>query len=248
MTWEGRRVLIEVAVESVADARAAEAGGADRVELCAALDLGGLTPSLGAYLEVRAATRLPVVVMVRPRPGDFVADDDEVRVMARDIALFGPHAPAGFVFGCLAADGRVHGERNRRLVDAAAGVGCVFHRAFDRAPDPAEALDAAMHLGFKRVLTSGRADAAVHGAAAIAEVKRLAANRIEVLPCGRVRADTVAAVVRQTGCSQVHGSFAEPVVPPPGRGHRGYAGRSATSQEAVAATRAALTALSLGRG
>ncbi len=246
MRWFGKRVLIEVAIESVADACAAHAGGADRLELCAALDLGGLTPSLGAYLEVRAAVVLPVVVMVRPRPGDFVTDDDEARVMARDIEQFLPHHPAGFVFGSLNPDGRVNVDQCRRLVAAAAGVPCVFHRAFDRCPVPAAAVDTLRDLGFVRLLTSGREDTALHGAKAIAATVAHAAGRVEVLPCGRVRADSVAEVVRQTGCDQVHGSFAVPRPPREGRGHRGYPAPSVTSEEAVAAARAALTQLAVG--
>lgn len=241
-----RRILIEVAVETVADARAADAGGADRLELCAALDLGGLTPSLGAFLEVRAATPLPVVVMVRPRPGDFVTDDDEARVMARDIELFHPHRPSGFVFGCLNPDGRVNVDHCRRLVEAAAGTPCVFHRAFDRCPKPEAAVDTLCDLGFARLLTSGQEETALQGVMAIAATVAHAAGRIEVLPCGRVRAENAADVVRLTGCDQVHGSFAIPRPAKEGRGFRGYPVPSRTSEEAVAATRAALTQLALG--
>ena len=248
MSRVGKRILIEVAVESLADARAAEQGGADRLELCAALDLGGLTPSVGAYLEVRAAVSLPVVVMIRPRPGDFVADADEVRVMARDLEQFRPHQPAGFVFGCLDQSGRVHLDHCRRLVEAAGGVPCVFHRAFDRCPAPAQAVDTLGDLGFVRLLTSGREDTAIQGVAAIAATVVHAADRVEVLPCGRVRADTVAELVRLTGCTQVHGSFAVPKPVKDGRGHRGYPPVSMTDPAAVAAVRAALTRLTVGDG
>lgn len=237
-------VVIEAAVESVADAVAAARGGADRLGLCAALDLGGLTPSLGAFLEVRAAAALPVVVTVRPRPGDFVMDDDEVRVMARDIDAFRPHRPAGFVFGCLSADGLVNADQCRRLMDAAGGVPCVFHRAFDRCPYPSGAVDTLADLGFLRLLTSGREDTALAGAAGIAATRTHAAGRVQVLPCGRVRADTVADLVRLTGCDQVHGSFAGPRMPQKGRGFRGYPAVRRTNADEVAATRAVLTQLS----
>lgn len=245
MKWAGKRVLIEAAVESVADARAAAEGGADRLELCAALDLGGLTPSLGAYLEVRAAVPLPTVVMIRPRPGDFVADDDEVRVMARDMEQFRPHQPAGFVFGCLDKSGRVHLDHCRRLVEAAGGVPCVFHRAFDRCPDWVAAVDALGDLGFTRLLTSGREEVALKGATVIGAVRYHAGDRVEVLPCGRVRSDTVAELVRLTGCTQVHGSFATPKPVKDGRGHRGYQPISVTDPAEVGAVRAALTQLAL---
>jgi copper homeostasis protein len=233
-------VLIEVAAESVEDAVAAEQGGADRIELCAALDLGGLTPSLGAYLEVRAATRLPVVVMIRPRPGDFVYSTDELRVMARDLEAYRPHRPDGFVFGALAPDGRIDVAAVGSLVAWAGGLPCVFHRAFDRVPVAAEALEQLIATGFARVLTSGREATALAGSAEIARLVKRAAGRIEVLPCGRIRAKDAGEVVRLTGCDQVHGSFARPLQLPDERGRRGYPERSVTSRAEVAATRAAL--------
>jgi copper homeostasis protein len=242
------RVLLEVAVESVADAVAAEEGGADRLELCAALDLGGLTPSHGAYLEVRAATRLPVVIMIRPRPGDFVYAPAELRVMARDIDSFLPLRPDGFVFGALVGDGRVDVASVGHLVSRSGDVPSVFHRAFDRAPNQAEAIEQLIGTGFRRVLTSGREATALAGAPEIAKLVKRAAGRIEVLPCGRVRAGEVGEVVRLTGCGQVHGSFAKPLALPDERGHRGYPERCGTSRQEVAATRAALDALALGLG
>ena len=237
------RVLIEAAVESVDDAVAAADGGAGRLELCAALDLGGLTPSLGAYLEVRAAVRLPVCVMIRPRGGDFVYSDAEVRVMARDVALFLPHKPDAFVFGALRPDGRVDEEACARLREAAGFVPCVFHRAFDRAPNPLTTLDAVHKLGFVRVLTSGRESDVLAGAEVIAALVKHSAGRVQVLPCGKVRAANVADVVRVTGCDQVHGSFAEPVPVGAGTGYRGYPQRSQTSRAEVAAVRQVLDAL-----
>jgi copper homeostasis protein len=239
-------VLIEVAAESVEDAVAAEQGGADRIELCAALDLGGLTPSVGAYLEVRAAVGLPIVVMIRPRPGDFVYSADELRVMVRDLETYLPHQPDGFVFGALAPDGRIDVEAVVSLVAWAGGRPCVFHRAFDRVPQAGEALDQLIAARFARVLTSGREATALAGAGEIARLVKRAAGRIEVLPCGRIRAKDAADVVRLTGCDQVHGSFARPLQLPDERGRRGYPERSATSRDEVAATRAALDALALG--
>lgn len=235
-----RRVLIEVAAESVEAAVAAEEGGADRIELCAALDLGGLTPSVGLYQEVRAAVRLPVVVMIRPRPGDFVYSAYELRTMARDIDVFLPYRPDGFVFGALVPDGRIDVASVGHLVARAGGLPCVFHRAFDRVLLAGEALEQLIAAGFARVLTSGRETTALAGATEIAKLVKRAAGRIEVLPCGRVRANDVAEVVRLTGCDQVHGSFARPLQRPDERGRRGYPERSATSRDEVAATRAAL--------
>lgn len=224
------RYLLEVACESVADAEAAEAGGADRIELCSALGLDGLTPSAGLVQEVRAATRLPVCVMVRPRPGDFAHSPAEVRVMARDVEFVRAAEPAGFVFGVLRGDGRVNEAACRELLAACSGVPAVFHRAFDGTPDPDEALAAVVGLGFRRILTSGGAATAAEGADRIARLRERAAGRVEVLACGKVRAANVAEVLRRTGCGQVHGAFTDPP-------------RLGVSRGAVAAARAELDRL-----
>jgi copper homeostasis protein len=229
-----------VACESVADAVAAAEGGADRIELCTALDLGGLTPSAGLYHEVWSAVQIPVWVMVRPRPGDFVYSPSEIDVMARDIELFRHAEPAGFVFGVLEPDGRVHYDACRRLIAACGEVPAVFHRAFDRTPDIAEALVALIHLGFRRILTSGREDTAIEGVRLIKRVRERAGGRIEILPCGKVRAANVEALLQLTGCGQVHGSFAEAVPEGEGTGFRGYVPRVRVSREQVAAARAEL--------
>ena len=235
-----KRVLIEVAVETVEDAEAATAGGADRLELCAALDLGGLTPTLGALHEVRAVSGLPVVVMIRPRGGDFVYDERELRVMARDLEGFLPHNPAGFVLGVLDPSGRVHEAACAALLKLAGGVPVVFHRAFDRTPNSKKALETCVELGFTRILTSGREATGLAGAGEIRALEAAAAGRIEVLPCGKVSAKNAVDLLAHTSCAQLHGSFAEPVPEADGRGHRGYAQRCRTSAAEVAAVRAAV--------
>src|SRR6516165_3418068 len=124
-----RRVLLEVPVASVEDALAAQEGGADRLELNAALFLGGLTPSLGTLIEVKAAVRLPVVVMVRPRPGGFDYDEADFKVMQRDVDLALEHGADGIAFGILNRDGGVDGERCRRVLRQIGNKTAVFHRA-----------------------------------------------------------------------------------------------------------------------
>jgi copper homeostasis protein len=234
------RVLIEAAVETVEDAQAAADGGADRLELCAALDLGGLTPTLGLLAEVRAVTQLPVVVMLRPRGGDFVYTPAECRVMKRDLEAFRPHKVAGFVLGVLDESGRVHEAACRELVGLAAGVPVVFHRAFDRTPDPIAALETVIALGFARILTSGREATGLAGSPTIRKLREVAGGRIEILPCGRVTAKTAADILSETGCDQLHGSFAEAIPEPAAPGRRGYASRSRTSAAEVEAVRVAV--------
>ncbi len=236
------RVVIEAAVETVEDAEAATKGGADRLELCAALDLGGLTPTLGALHELRAVSGLPVVVMIRPRGGDFVYDEREVRVMAHDLEGFLPHKPAGFVLGVLDKSGRVHEEACKVLLKLAGGVPVVFHRAFDRTPSPMKALETCVELGFARILTSGREATGLAGATEIRNLEAAAAGRIEILPCGKVTATNAVEILWLTYCTQLHGAFAEPVPAATERGHRGYAQRCRTSAAEVAAVRAAVDA------
>jgi copper homeostasis protein len=202
-----RRILLEVAVASVEDALAAAAGGADRLELNAALALGGLTPSLGLVREVRDAVRLPVLVMIRPRPGGFAYSAADFKVMQRDADLVLESGADGIVFGILTDDGRVDAERCAVLVRQAAGRQAVCHRAFDVTPDPLAALDQLIGLGFRRVLTSGQEESAYNGAGLIADLIRRAAGRIEVLPAGGINRFTVADVVARTGCDQVHASL-----------------------------------------
>jgi len=236
-------ILIEAACETAEDARAAAAGGADRLELCAALDLGGLTPSWGFVRDVRTDVPLPAAVMIRPRAGDFVYSDDDVRVMARDLEAFHHLTPSAFVFGLLTADAEVDEARCAELVRLAGKTPCVFHRAFDRARNLRTGLEVLIRLGFRRVLTSGVAPTAVEGVPNLRELHELAAGRIEILPGGGIRPDTALDVVKGTGCRQVHASFAEEIPESSDRGRAGYSPRRRLSQDHVAATRAAVDQL-----
>jgi copper homeostasis protein len=204
---EDRRVLLEVAIASVDDAMAAQQGGADRLELNAALAVGGLTPSLGALIEVKAAVALPVLVMLRPRLSGFAYSAADFKVMQRDADLALQHGADGIVFGILTADGRVDVDRCRALVRQAGDRAAVFHRAFDVTHDPFTAMEQVVELGFRRVMTSGQEETAYNGAPLIAELIRRAAGRIEILPAGGINRFTVADVIARTGCNQVHASL-----------------------------------------
>lgn len=202
-----RRVLLEVPVASVEDAQAAQQGGADRLELNAALALGGLTPSLGTLIEVKAAVALPVCVMIRPRPGGFAYSAADFQVMQRDVDLALQHGADGIVFGILTADGRVDVERCQQVLRQMGESTAVFHRAFDVIPDPLAALEQLIDLGFRRVMTSGQEQTAYHGTKRIAEFIERAAGRIEILPAGGINRFTLADVLARTGCNQVHASL-----------------------------------------
>jgi copper homeostasis protein len=142
--------------------------------------------------------------MLRPRPGGFCYSESEFEAMQRDCELFLQHGAAGVVYGILRDDGSVDVERCRRLRNAAGGATAVFHRAFDVTPDPLRALDELIELGFTRVLTSGQKPTAIDGAELIRQMIDHARGRIEILPGAGVRPNNCAALVAQTGCSQVH--------------------------------------------
>lgn len=202
-----RRIKLEICTASAEDCAVAERGGADRVELNCALMLGGLTPSLGALRESRAAIRIPLIVMIRPRAGGFGYSASEFKVMQRDIETALAENADGIAFGILTAQGTIDLERCRQIVKLAAGRQVVFHRAFDVVPEPLSALDQLMELGVTRVMTSGQEASAYNGAANIARYLQHSNGRIEVLPAGGINRFTLADVVKRTGCDQVHASL-----------------------------------------
>ena len=198
--------VLEVAANSVASALAAEMGGAARVELCSALELGGLTPSHAAIVVAAERLRIPVHVLIRPRAGDFVLDDTECEVMRRDIEVCKSLGCAGVVIGALTADGDVDAARCRALMNAARGMSVTFHRAFDFVRDPERALEAIIALGCDRLLTSGQAPDALTGAPLIRTLIERAHGRITIMPGGGIDTHNVAAIAQATGAREFHTS------------------------------------------
>lgn len=197
-------ILIEAAVESLDDARAAIAGGAARLELCADLDAGGTTPDRSLVIEVLSEVRVPVLVMIRPRPGDFVYTRAELDRMRDDIRIALELGAAGVVFGALDHSGCVDREATRELLAAARGRSVTFHRAIDVTPDVLEAIDSLAALGVARVLSSGAAPSALEGVDSLAAMVARAGNRLKIVAGGSVRAGNVAEIVRRTGVREVH--------------------------------------------
>jgi copper homeostasis protein len=198
--------LLEVAANSVASALAAQAGGAGRVELCAALELGGLTPSHAVIAMVRERLRIPLYVLIRPRAGDFLYDDLECEAMQRDIETCAALGCDGVVLGALDADGDVDMARCRALIATAGSMGTTFHRAFDLARDPRRALEDVIALGCERLLTSGGQPGAMGGAALIRELVAQAAGRLAIMPGAGVTAGNLAALAAATGAREFHAS------------------------------------------
>lgn len=201
-------MLIEVCVDSAAGLAEAVAGGADRIELCAALELGGLTPTAGLMAHA-AACGVPVFAMIRPRAGDFVFDSTERAIMCADIHAARNAGLAGVVLGANLADGRLDVAVLSHLVMAAKGMGLTLHRAFDLVPDLAKAVECATLLGFHRILTSGRAQTAAQGEGDLARTIALALGRISVMP-GAGIGPASAPLLRRLAVTEAHGSFAAP--------------------------------------
>ncbi|MFM7102709.1 MAG: copper homeostasis protein CutC [Verrucomicrobiota bacterium] len=197
-------VLVEVLVDSVESARAAEAGGAHRLEVCQNLWEGGTTPSAGLLAALRRATPLPANVMVRPRGGDFCYSDTEFEVMRHDVTVARELGAAGLVLGILRPDGTIDEERTAELMALARPLPVTFHRAFDMTRDPWEALETLVRLGVDRVLTSGQEATVLEGAELIAELVRRAGDRIVVMPGGGIRERNVQRILKITGAREIH--------------------------------------------
>lgn len=218
-------IALEIIAASADDARAAASGGADRLELCSALALGGLTPSLGTLKAVRQAVSIPIMCMVRPREGGMAYSSCEFQVMLEDVVTFLGAGADGLVFGFLTPEGEIDLGRCRELLDVVSAhrggrrIQTVFHRAFDVVAEPVRALEQLVDLGVDRILTSGRAATAREG---IAEIRRnvdQANGRIQILPGGGITTEDVAEIVRATGVDQVHLYVTESKEDPSTRGN-----------------------------
>ena len=236
-------VAVEIAVQDATGVRIALAEGADRVELCSALAMGGLTPSAGhvaaAVEEAREEDRAGFVhVLVRPRGGGFVYDLDEVAVTVADIRSARSAGAAGVVVGALDEFSTVDGEAIRRFVDAAEGLPVTFHRAFDIVPDQTSALEELVALGVGRILTSGGAGRTIDGVTALRALAQRAAGRIEVMAGGGIGTDDIPAIAA-TGVDAVHLSARHSVLGPPSGPGGGDARYDITDAGTVAAAVAA---------
>jgi copper homeostasis protein len=195
---------IEICVEGVDGLVAAQQAGADRVELCASLLEGGLTPSLGVVREALRVGTIPFHVIIRPRGGDFLYSELEFLAMVEDVKAMRELGVAGVVIGCLTADGRIDADRTRALVDAARPMKVTCHRAFDMTVDYREALETLIACGVDRVLTSGQRDTAIEGLAILRDTAALADGRIVIMACGALDAGNIARVRRETGVDEMH--------------------------------------------
>jgi copper homeostasis protein len=199
-----RKLLLEISVESAEAAQAAERGGADRVELCADLSVGGLTPSRSLLREVRQKVLLPIFSMVRPRAGDFVYSPGVFEQMKRSIVDTKECRVDGVVLGILKKDQAVDVVRTRELVEAAKPLPVTFHRAFDECPDKLAALEDVIATGATRILTSGGAKSAPEGTSVLAKLIAAAGARITIIPGAGINATNISLMAKQTKALEFH--------------------------------------------
>lgn len=202
-------ILIELAVETLAAAQAAAAGGADRIELAPELAVGGLTPSDDLTRSVIEQVDIPIFAMVRPRAGDFVYSAREVAGMCVTIERLRAIGVHGIVTGALNTSGTIDLTATASLVAAARGVPLTFHRAFDRTAQLSTALEQLIDLGVSRVLTSGGAATALEGSVKLRALVEQSAGRITILAGGGVRESNVRDVVWRSGVKEVHTKLTE---------------------------------------
>ena len=230
-----RPLALEVCVDTPTGAAVAAAAGADRVEICAALALGGLTPGPGLVAAAMAAP-LPVHAMIRPRPGGFALADGDLPAMLADVAVMRNLGVAGVVIGAARPDGALDRDALARLIDAAGPLTVTLHRVFDTVPDPVEALETAVDLGLARILTSGGAAKAPDGADRIARLARAADGRVEIMAGGGVTPDAAPRLV-EAGVDALHASCA---VTADGPDPFGFGHAARTDPARVAALRTAM--------
>lgn len=196
--------LIEICVENIDGLLAAQKGGADRVELCASLVEGGITPSFGMVKQALKLATVPFFTIIRPRGGDFLYSAAEFASMLDDAASLRDLGAPGVVSGFLTADARIDEARMKALVAHAGSMKVTCHRAFDMTADPFEALEALIRCGVHRVLTSGQRDTALEGAELLRSLVERAGDRIVVMGCGRLNVSTIGEVRRRTGLKEMH--------------------------------------------
>ena len=210
-------ITLEICTFNATDVVRALAAGADRIELCASYVEGGITPSTGNIVHAfNLVSPEKIVIMIRPRGGNFIYDDEEFTVMQQDIQQVRALGARQIIFGIIQENGRLDIERNKKLIDAAGDMNCTLQRAFDLTRDPFEALTDAQQIGFKRILTSGQKSTAWEGRGTIKQLIQQAGTQIEILPGAGVNRNNAAELIAYTGCTQIHTSakraFTEPAL------------------------------------
>lgn len=200
-----KKITLEICVDTVKGAIDAARLGADRIELCDALGIGGTTPS-GGMMKAAAKLGVPIYAMIRPRGGDFIFNFEDMDVMLHDIDRARQYGISGIVIGITYENGALDHQKLKKLIDHADGLGVTLHRAFDVTPDTSEALEAAIELGIERILTSGQRETAIEGALKIKSVIDQADGRISIMPCSNINPTTAESLFKIFKTSEIHSS------------------------------------------
>jgi copper homeostasis protein len=203
------QLVLEICVESVDLAVAAERGGAQRIEICSDLPSGGTTPSAALMQAVRRSVRFPIHVLIRPRAGDFCYSDPELEIMRHEIQAAKRFGMDGVVLGILRENTRVDVESTRALVELAHPLPVTFHRAFDASENLETSLEDVIQTGASRILTSGGEARAMDGLAALTRLVHAARDRILLMPCGGIDSENIVRIVRTTSAREFHTSVGE---------------------------------------
>lgn len=196
--------IIEACVDSYASCLAAVEGGADRLELCAHLAIGGTTPSHVVFGQVKRDMNVKINVLIRPRFGDFLYSDIEMEEMCEEIKYFASNGANGVVIGALTEDGRLDVAKMKKMIDCAGGLDITLHRAFDMTKDPFDALEKAIELGVKTILTSGQQSDVVKGKELLKELYRAADGRIDIMAGCGVKKYNIREIHDYTGITVFH--------------------------------------------
>lgn len=203
-------MIIEICANSFESAQAAQVAGADRIELCTELSVGGLTPSHGLIEKVVSELTIPTHVLIRPRSGNFTYTEVEMDVMLRDIAFCKKLGCAGIVSGVLTSENRIAIEKTKNLITASKGMAFTFHRAFDWVENPAAELQKLIYLKVTRLLSSGQKSSAIDGISLLNELQKVAKDQIEIMPGGGINMEN-ALIFKQAGFSSIHLSATQKV-------------------------------------
>jgi copper homeostasis protein len=200
-------VIIEICTDSLWSAMVAEQHGAHRIELCAGLGEGGVTPSQGTIQAVVSKLKIPVNGLIRPRPGNFHYSKEEIDSMLKDIAFCKEAGAAGVVIGALKKNGTIDTENSKRFIDALHPLDATYHRAFDVTDHPLEALEQIIELGYHRILTSGQMMSAFEGRFNIASYIKAAKDRICIMPGAGINERTITELYKCTHATEYHMSL-----------------------------------------
>lgn len=196
-------MVFEICASSFESARNAQLAGANRIELCSELGVGGVTPSYGLIKKVMDELSIENCVLIRPRSGNFTYTDEEFDVMLRDITFCRELGCKGVVTGVLNTDNTIDKERTQQLIEATGDIDFIYHRAFDCVPNPEEALNLLKTLGVKRILTSGGKKSAVEGLDVLKKLNQQAERKITIMPGGGINPQTILKI-KEAGFNEVH--------------------------------------------